>query len=96
MNRRLIEFGMRIEPPRRLARPLSEAKMEAIRKATAASLGKAPRGERNGFAKLTEAQVRKIRALRAAGERPSVLARRFELDRVTVWHVLTRRTWSHV
>jgi hypothetical protein len=91
MSRR-VDFGMAL-PTRR---PLSAAKIAALRRAKDAQRGREPRGEQNGAAKLTEAQVRKIRDLHADGERPSVLALRFAVERTTIWHILTRRTWRHV
>lgn len=74
----------------------SPAKLEALCKARAAMRGKEPRGERNGASKLSEDQVRRMRQLHATGERPSILAMRFQIDRSNVWHILTRRTWRHV
>lgn len=75
---------------------MTPARLEALRKARAAQIGNEPRGSRNGASKLTEEQVRKMRALHADGERPSVLARRYGIDRTNVWHILTRRTWAHI
>lgn len=94
--KRRIDFGMSIAPARSLHRPLSEKKIAALRRATEAARGKAPRGERNAASKLTDAQVRKIRALRASGERPSVLALRFCVDRTLIWHIVKRNVWTHV
>jgi hypothetical protein len=54
------------------------------------------RGEGNGNAKLTVALVLKVRALRAAGERPTVVAKRFNIDRTLVWKIEKRHIWSHV
>jgi len=88
----IVSFGMADSPKR----PLSPAKWEALRKAKAAQAGKEVRGEQNGNAKLTEAQVRKIRALRAAGERPSILALRYNVDRTLIWHIVKRKVWAHI
>lgn len=88
---RFVDFGMTPPEPQ-----VSPAKMEALRNARIAQRGKEARGERNGAAKLTEAQVQKIRALRAAGERPVVLAARFAVDRTLIWYIATRRIWRHV
>lgn len=54
-------------------------------------------GERNGYAKLTDAAVREIRRLapRTVAERRSVAAR-FSVSASTVGDVLRRRTWTHV
>ena len=72
----------------------SPAQQSALAKARAAARPK--KGEANGAAKLNDNLVRKIRRLRESGERPSVLAARFCVDRGVIWRVLTRRNWSHV
>lgn len=87
---RRVDFGMALPPKRRV----SEAKRAALIKARAAWTPL--KGEANGAAKLTEAQVRKIRELRAAGERPSVLALRYCVDRTLIWYITTGRIWRHV
>jgi hypothetical protein len=92
MTPRRVTFGMSIRPRSQL----SAAQLEARRKSILAAQEKPPRGERNGASKLTEASVRKIRELRAAGERPSVLALRFAVHRTLIWYVVTRRVWRHV
>lgn len=81
-----------LEPDR--PRACSDARREHMRRIRA--LQDPPRGERNGAAKLTAAQVRKIRALRADGMRPSALALRFGVDRGLIWRILTGRSWGHV
>jgi hypothetical protein len=50
-------------------------------------------GERQGLARLTEDQVREIRA---SNETHRVLAERFGVSRPTITSVRTRRTWKHV
>jgi hypothetical protein len=85
----IVSFGMADD-----YRPASERKVAHLRRIRA--LQPPVLGSRNGAAKLTEAQVVKIRELRANGERPSVLARRYCVDRGVIWRVLTRRTWRHV
>jgi hypothetical protein len=87
---RRVEFGMALPPKPHI----SEAKRAAIAKARAACPPQ--KGEDNGRSKLTEAQVRKIRELRAEGERPTVLAARFAVDRTLIWHIVTRRIWTHI
>jgi hypothetical protein len=54
------------------------------------------RGERNGFAKLTEAQVREIRAAAAAGSSTSKLARCYGVDPSNIRYIVARRWWAHV
>ena len=55
------------------------------------------RGERSGSARLTEMQVREMRALYAAGtlNGPS-LAVRFGVAHSNVYAIIKRRTWSHL
>jgi len=55
--------------------------------------GRQARGERNGPAKLTETQVRAIRA-DARGCRK--LAREFGVDAGTIMSIRRRKTWAHV
>lgn len=89
---RRVTFGMDAGPERRV----TPARLAALARARAAQVGHEPRGSRNGAAKLTEAQVIKIRRLRAEGERPSVLALRFAVDRTLIWHIVKRRIWTHI
>lgn len=56
----------------------------------------ATRGERSGTAKLTELQVREIRARAATGEYQRPLAKAFGVTQGVVWHIIHRRTWRHV
>jgi DNA-binding transcriptional regulator YiaG len=59
----------------------------------------AARGEASGKAKLTEHQVRCIRALRSAGVGVSVLARMFEgagIARTTINGIVSGKTWKHL
>lgn len=52
-------------------------------------------GERNGLAKLTENDVREIRAL--SGSMPRYrIAERYGVTRTTVSDILKGRTWTHV
>ena len=50
-------------------------------------------GERHGLAKLTADQVLKIRA---SGERPCDLGRRFGINESTVRSILARKLWKHI
>jgi len=55
------------------------------------------RGEKASSAKLTEPQVRAIRAEFAAGGRyHREIAARFGVDTSTVNNIVNRRTWVHV
>jgi len=55
-------------------------------------------GERNPSAKLTEDQVLTIRHLYDSGQVRSMrqLARQFNVNRVTIRHVIRRETWAHL
>jgi len=59
--------------------------------------GRQPRGELNGLAKLTQEQVRAMRAEYAAGgiSQPA-LARRYGIAHGTLEAILHRRSWKHV
>src|SRR5262249_24076330 len=54
------------------------------------------RGSRHGRARLTEDPVREMRALHAEGIVITELAARFDVGRVTVHYVVSRRTWTHI
>lgn len=54
------------------------------------------RGSRNGLAKLTEADVLRIREKRAEGGTVYELAEEFKLSHPTVSNICTRKTWKHV
>lgn len=54
------------------------------------------RGERNGKAKLTAADVIQLRARAAQGERQCDLARAFGITPQTTWNIINRRNWKHV
>jgi len=58
--------------------------------------GTAPRGERHPLAKLTEADVIKIRRRLAAGEFQREIAADFGVSRSAVSVIATGRTWSHL
>lgn len=55
-----------------------------------------PRGERHGCAKLTEAQVIKIRQSVAEGESRRLLAELFGIDRSTVNYIVSGKLWKHL
>jgi hypothetical protein len=56
----------------------------------------APRGYRNGAAKVNEDLVREIRAKRRSGESLKALARMYGLHEHTVAVMCLGKTWSHV
>jgi len=53
-------------------------------------------GEANGRAKLTEAQVKEIRAACAAGERQCDVAARYGVGQTAISDIVRRRKWRHV
>jgi hypothetical protein len=53
-------------------------------------------GERHIFAKLTESQVREIRALAAHGAKPTALGRKFSVTPFTIRCIRDGRTWKHL
>jgi len=53
-------------------------------------------GERNGNAKLTEADVLEIKALLAKGVLPKVVADQFGVGRRMVSYIKTGKNWTHV
>ena len=54
------------------------------------------RGEKQGGAKLTETDVRKIRWLCEQGATQAEVAGQFGVAQVTVCKVVNRKTWKHV
>lgn len=54
------------------------------------------RGETNGNARLTEAEVLEIRSRDRHGEARDDLAAKFGVSPVTVYDVTQRRTWRHI
>lgn len=56
---------------------------------------RAPKGSKNAFAKLTEAQVVQLRALRGTCTQRD-LAKRFHISESVLSALLNRRTWRHV
>lgn len=59
--------------------------------------GRHARGETAGRSKLTDMQVREMRALYAAGgESTNTLARRFGITQATTWKIVRRLAWRHV
>jgi hypothetical protein len=58
--------------------------------------GRAPRGEHHHAARLTEADVRAIRARRAAGETGVALARAYGVTPTLISAIIKRRCWRHI
>lgn len=58
--------------------------------------GRAPAGERNAWAKLTDAKVVEIRRRHAGGEKQIAIARSLGVGRKCVEHVVHGRNWKHV
>lgn len=58
--------------------------------------GSVPRGEIHGSAKLTEADVRLIRAAYAAGESFESIAAHLPVSATTVSRIVRGRLWAHV
>lgn len=54
----------------------------------------APRGQRNGAARLTPEKVRDIRQRREAGEYPTALAREFGVSKTAVVQAASGETWG--
>lgn len=62
----------------------------------AAEKGRMPRGEDCPRARLTEDQVREIRALASAGGKQRDIAQRFGITQPNVGYICRRDTWRHV
>lgn len=58
--------------------------------------GRNARGEVNGHAKLTEPQVREIKAALATGAKHLDLAKRFTVTRSLITLIANRQRWAHV
>lgn len=58
-----------------------------------ASKGWAPRGSRNGAAKLTE---RDVLAIRADSRPQRAIASRFGISQAQVWSIKTGQSWAHI
>ncbi len=55
-----------------------------------------PKGEQVNLAKLTEAEVIRIRRMASQGKFPTEIARQFGLHRHTVALIRDRKTWKHI
>lgn len=54
------------------------------------------RGEASNFAKLSDDDVRDIRARREAGEMQAKIAAEYNIHRTAVWAISKRKAWAHV
>lgn len=57
---------------------------------------KTPRGERNGTAKMVDADVNPICEAYAAGEKVTAIARRYGVSHAAICRLLDGQTWRHV
>jgi hypothetical protein len=55
-----------------------------------------PRGERVCLSKLTEGNVRSIFHLHGQGWTKERLTAEFGVSRMSIYHILSRKTWKHV
>ncbi len=53
-------------------------------------------GERNGSAKLTESDVKEIRAARTAGATQMCLAAQYGVSRSNIRRIIDRKGWNHI
>lgn len=53
-------------------------------------------GERHGMSKLTEEDVRSIRAAHAAGENPYAISKRLKMSNFAIRRIVFRKGWTHV
>jgi hypothetical protein len=60
------------------------------------SAGEHAKGANNGQSRVTESQVRIIRARVAAGEVAAAVGREFGLHKNTVYAIVQRQTWAYV
>lgn len=58
--------------------------------------GRGLKGEENGFSKLTEENVRQIRALAQSGTPQRQIAKTFHITQGIVWRAIHRKAWAHV
>jgi hypothetical protein len=65
-------------------------------RAVAAGLLRPRRGEAHAYAKLTDDDVRQIRARVEAGEPQAALAREFNVASSAIWQIISGRSWRHV
>lgn len=62
----------------------------------AVTRGRMAKGERNGWAKLTEVQVREIRELFAAGNTQTALGQRMGVTQPNISYIVHGKIWRHI
>jgi hypothetical protein len=60
------------------------------------NLDNVPRGERNTRARLTDDDVREIRAALARNETQPAIAKRYGVNQATISSIKLGKTWKHV
>lgn len=83
-------------PKRTRSRNARRAGRTPIARTEAGRARMAHLGERNPRARLTEAQVRDIRARLATGTSRNSLAAEYQVDKATITDIKNRATWRHV
>jgi len=58
--------------------------------------GRMANGESSGLSRLTEKQVLSIRREYAEGKTQLELARKYNVSRITIHKIVTRKTWKHI
>jgi hypothetical protein len=76
----------------------TKADNNADMKAKGRASGNPACGEDAVWAKMTEAQVREMRDKYGSMHRPPVskISADYRIHKMTVWNILTRRTWRHI
>lgn len=55
-----------------------------------------PRGESHHWSKLSEKEVIQIRGLHKKGVHYTMIGKRFNIHKTSVWNIIKNRTWAHV
>ena len=74
----------------------TQAENIADRDAKDRGRGAGPRGEANGSAKLTKADVREIRQLCAGGKAQEAVGKRYGISQSNISDIVNRKTWAHI
>ncbi|MFA5053574.1 MAG: HNH endonuclease [Parcubacteria group bacterium] len=61
-----------------------------------ATKGRSCKGSKSGRAKLTEEQVRELKAQRAAGATQVAIAKQYGVSRRAIREILAGRNWRHI
>lgn len=70
--------------------------IERMRTALRGRIALENQGERNKNARLTEADVREIRRLKASGMTAGQIATQFQTSNQNVWLISTNKAWRHI